>query len=268
MLTSSFVYLCRYLNPTNLLGFPDCGLRSLLYDPTDTSKAFASVVRVNPGLIGFEFGLAFAPSASFLVSNQVKMGDMLVAVDVGMLPWTPETDWGKTRFKTNICGPKAWDAENNVGVACTGVSSGDMNITSQGIYDIYYVKYNGKSEFGVDKGYGKDFMKLNQQVCTYENVSKCETSNIAALGSLNQIAQSKLIQQIATASDNAFATMKAAIQKQAVAKLAAVAANNTMRIVPVNFVVVGFGSEYVGKDEKTAIEDGKTRHLLSIRFLS
>ena len=256
MLTSSFVYLCRYLNPTNLLGFPDCGLRSLLYDRTDTSKAFASVVRVNPGLIGFEFGLAFAPSASFLVSNQVKMGDMLVAVDVGMLPWTPETDWGKTRFQANICGPKAWDSENNVGVACTGVSSGDINITSQGIYDIYYVKYNGKSEFGVDKGYGKDFMKLNQQVCTYVNVSKCGASNIAALGTLNQAAQNSLVEQIATASSAAVAALKAAVQKQATALLAAVAANNTMRIVPVNFVVAGFGGEYVGKDEQAAIEDG------------
>jgi hypothetical protein len=29
---------------------------------------------------------------------------------------------------------------------------------------VYFVKYNGKSEFGVDKGFGKDFALLPQRL--------------------------------------------------------------------------------------------------------
>ena len=88
---------------------------------------------------------------------------MLVAVVAGKLPWTPETNWATT-YKADVCGPKAW--ENNAAVPCPDAmaegAGGTLTINEEGLFDIYYVKYNGKSEFGVDKGYGRDFMRLPQ----------------------------------------------------------------------------------------------------------
>ena len=188
---------------------------------------------------------------------------MLVAVEVGKLPWTPETDWGTTKFKADICGPKDWDADNKRAIPCSGIATGSLNITDRGIYDIYYVKYNGKSEFGVDKGYGKDFMKLNQQVCTYNDTTKCGVSNVQAVAQNNLKNQTALVQQISAASDLAFTAQKKAAESAAAQKEAAIVANNTKRIVSINFELSGFGAEYIQKDEKSEIEKGENQMIIT-----
>jgi hypothetical protein len=207
-------------------------------------------------MVSFEFGVAFSPPSSTQASNLVKKGDMLVAVDVGKLPWTPETDWGTTKFKADICGGKEWGESG--GVAC-GVqpSTGQLNITIDGVYDLYYVKYNGKSEFGVDKGYGKDFMKLSQQLCISANVSQCSAEQIANASYINKKIQDQLVDSIANDTLRKTEIQKKAAKDIAIKKEAAITANNSNRIVPINIELVGFGSEYVGKEEKSALEDGE-----------
>ena len=89
--------------------------------------------------------------------QRVKHGDMLVAVSTGTLPWTEEDGWN-TEIRADVCGGKQWPAR-----AC-GSGEGSLSISQPGLYDVYYVKYNGMNEFGTDKGYGSDFMKLPQQL--------------------------------------------------------------------------------------------------------
>ena len=214
------------------------------------------VTPLAPGPISFEFGLSFAPSMSFSTLNMVKQGDMLVAVDVGKKPWTPQADWGTTKFKADICGPKNWNSAERTAIPCSGISRGNLTISEQGIYDIYYVKYDGKSEFGVDKGYGKDFMKLSQQLCTYANASMCSSSLVQNLTAQNQAAQKVEIQQLSLDLDRSLAETKKVAKVRADEKLSDFVAKNIMRIIPFRFVLVGFGSEYIGKNEKAAIETG------------
>jgi hypothetical protein len=99
----------------------------------------------------------------------INKGDFLVAVPTGTKPWTPETNWDGNSGKADICGPK--ETSNNQLVGCSPYggwgltedsAKGTLTIPKEGIYDVYYVKYQGVSEFGVDKGFGKNFAKLPQ----------------------------------------------------------------------------------------------------------
>ena len=84
----------RHTNPTNLLGYEDCALRASLTSTDDSTGASGLVLRYGPGSVNFLFGIVRTPlSDSVASSEKVKMGDMLVAVEVGKLPWTPETNW-------------------------------------------------------------------------------------------------------------------------------------------------------------------------------
>jgi len=127
------------------------------------------------------------------------------------------------------------------------------------VYDLYYVKYDGKSEFGVDKGYGKDFMKLSQQLCIFANMSgaKCSGAQIANASTMNKINQDKQVESIANDTAIKTAMIKEKAKKDALEKRDAIAANNSDRIVPINIELVGFGAEYIGKEEKSALEDGE-----------
>jgi hypothetical protein len=253
------------MNPSNLIGFPDCGLRALLYIPGDSSMTYYDVVTtLSPGPISFDFGLSFAPGTSFSTLNMVKQGDMLVAVEVGKKPWTAQADWGTTKFKADICGPKNWNSADRTAVPCNGISRGNLTISEQGVYDIYYVKYDGKSEFGVDKGYGKDFMQLPQKLCTYVNASMCSSILVQNLTAQNQAAQKAEIQQLSLESDRFLAQTKKIAKVRADEKLSDFVSKNIMRIIPFRFVLLGFGSEYVGKNEKAAIETGSKFIILAV----
>ena len=184
--------------------------------------------------------------------------EMCVAVDVGKLPWTPEADWGTTKFKADICGPKNWNSAENTPVLCSGVSRGNITISEEGMYDIYFIKYDGKSEFGVDKGYGKDFFKLKQKLCTFVNTTKCDSINNQS--DQNRAAQLAQIQQLSAQSAKDLESAKSAAKEIADQKLAAFVAKNKARIIPFKFKLFGFGSEYIGKDEKAAIETGPFVH--------
>ena len=103
----------------------------------------------------------------------INNGDFLVAVPVGTKPWTPQLKWEMASASANICGPKK--TESGKLVSCPIIepawpgnkyvqSMGTLSISTPGIYDVYFVKYNGKSEFGVDKGFGKDFALLPQRI--------------------------------------------------------------------------------------------------------
>jgi hypothetical protein len=99
----------------------------------------------------------------------VNKGDFLVAVPTGAKPWTRETNWDANAGKANICGAKAVDQENQL-INCNfqggwgdnfdNSDRGTLTISTEGVYDVYFVKYSGVSEFGIDKGFGKNFAKL------------------------------------------------------------------------------------------------------------
>jgi hypothetical protein len=92
------------------------------------------------------------------VIQNVKKGDMYVAVPAGSYPWTAEGGW-VTDIRADVCGPKEWPAE-----PC-GDFDASLIFAQDGVYEIFFVKYLGVSEFGTDKGYGSDFMRLPQRVC-------------------------------------------------------------------------------------------------------
>jgi hypothetical protein len=89
-----------------------------------------------------------------------------------MKPWTPQTKWDDNAGKANICGEKEVNEKNNLRVPCNfgeggwsntgGSDKGTLTIENEGVYDVYFVKYAGRSEFKVDKGFGKDFAMLPQ----------------------------------------------------------------------------------------------------------
>jgi hypothetical protein len=102
----------------------------------------------------------------------INKGDFVVAVPTGSQPWTPQTKWDGKVAQANICGEK--ETKENQLVGCSSdtgwpserwiSSMGTLVVSTPGIYDVYFVKYNGVSEFGVDKGFGKDFAQLPQRI--------------------------------------------------------------------------------------------------------
>jgi len=119
------------------------------------------------GFTGSTAKLSFAVSGTAprdKIQN-VKKGDIVVAVAPGQKPWSAATGWN-TEIMANVCGAKAWPAQvcgdSSISISFPNGASGD--------YDLYYLKYNGKSEFGTDKGYGSDFLFL--QTISSDTVAK------------------------------------------------------------------------------------------------
>jgi len=134
-----------YVTPSNLLGYSDCALKMAV--PAKEAKGVSVAV---------PFSVAgTAPSDPI---QNVKKGDMLVAVPAGEVPWTAQGGWVDD-IKADICGTKKWPAE-----PC-GASTPSLTFSKDGVYDVFFVKYLGVSEFGTDKGYGSDFMRLPQKIC-------------------------------------------------------------------------------------------------------
>ena len=106
----------------------------------------------------------------------INNGDFLIAVHTGTKPWTPQEKWGRAAASASICGPKKTEPEKSGKLVSCPIaeptwpgnkvvqSMGTLSISAPGIYDVYFVKYNGKSEFGVDKGFGKDFALRPQRL--------------------------------------------------------------------------------------------------------
>jgi hypothetical protein len=120
------------------------------------TAAMATVA--NGGAVTISFSVAGSATAPSDVIQNVKKGDMYVAVPAGSYPWTAEGGW-VTDIRADVCGPKEWPAE-----PC-GDFDASLIFAQDGVYEIFFVKYLGVSEFGTDKGYGSDFMRLPQRVC-------------------------------------------------------------------------------------------------------
>lgn len=125
-----------------------CGKCDTLADVSSAVSVTASDVSIQFEVVGTQPGDK---------RQTVKKGDMFVAVKSGSKPWTAEGGWN-TQKKAFVCGDKTWPAQ-----PCTSSTAKISGLTS-GRYNVYYVKYMGKNEFGVDKGWGSDFMKLDQTV--------------------------------------------------------------------------------------------------------
>jgi len=145
-----------YSTPSNLRGYGDCAMK-WSFTGTGNAAVEDGKLTVASGPVNFDFSeVGTTPSDKL---QRVKKGDMLVAVAAGSKPWTAEGGWN-TDIKANVCAAKAWPAEPCVS------GSGSLAVPSKAAaYDVYYVKYNGMSEFGQDKGYGSDFMLLPDRLC-------------------------------------------------------------------------------------------------------
>jgi C1A family cysteine protease len=141
-----------FVTPSNLLGYSDCALQMAV----GGTAAMATVA--NGGAVTISFSVAGSATAPSDVIQNVKKGDMYVAVPAGSYPWTAEGGW-VTDIRADVCGPKEWPAE-----PC-GDFDASLIFAQDGVYEIFFVKYLGVSEFGTDKGYGSDFMRLPQRVC-------------------------------------------------------------------------------------------------------
>jgi hypothetical protein len=164
-----------FWTPPNLRGVGECGVAvgfwtaEQLLASGGVKPQFSSLANV--GLVAeattapavFNFRMSQVDSSNDLFHK----GDFLVAVPTGTKPWTPETNWDANAGTANICGEKS--TEKGKLVDCSTVvqgilstwsetepnSMGTLSIATEGLYDVYFVKYIGLSEFGVDKGFGK-----------------------------------------------------------------------------------------------------------------
>lgn len=177
-----------HLSPTNLEGYDDCALEfasqgvtsdslTVKFDSIPGSMAAdkesscghwaGSMDCSSSGNIRFpdstvETLASHCPTSCKVLTGvpndslqRVKKGDMLVAVQAGNQPWTAESGWN-TGISSTVCGDKKWPVE-----VCTQTDvTLSFSSAAQGSYDVYYVKWQGMNEFGVDKGYGNDFMKV------------------------------------------------------------------------------------------------------------
>jgi hypothetical protein len=164
-------------SPTNLAGkgIDDCAIAVGLWASnkaiTPDALQWDSPVHVETAPATFDWLFSKQkekPNAGY--APYINKGDFLVAVPTGSKPWTPETNWDGNAGKANICGPK--EVKDNQLVNCANVyggwgnmgdsDKGTLTISKEGVFDVYFVKYQGVSEFGVDKGFGKNFAKLPQ----------------------------------------------------------------------------------------------------------
>ena len=164
-----------YWSPTNLRGVGECGVAVGFW--TTESMAAGTVMPTFsqqsdiPGITAaastapaeFKFRISQVDSAA---GDYFHKGDFLVAVPTGTKPWTPQTNWDSNAGNANICGEK--DTSDGKLVDCStavpGIlypwsqsetnEMGTLTIAQAGLYDVYFVKYIGLSEFGVDKGFG------------------------------------------------------------------------------------------------------------------
>ena len=187
-----------YWSPTNL-ALDDCALAVGLWvgDSPDRSKLtdFASQDTA-PATFNWLFTKRKELERAGY-SPWINKGDFLVAVAAGTKPWTPETNWDGAVATADICGPKVVEDKQLVGCNPYGgwdllseSDRGTLTIDKEGIYDVYFVKYNGVSEFGVDKGFGKNFALLPQKlVVGAANVALLQSEKLAAIADRNRQAQ-------------------------------------------------------------------------------
>ena len=165
--------------PPNLAGYTDCGIAAGVWLESASPQPLPANLNTTLPDVVYAAQAPATFSVRFIKisgrngnAQSPHYGDMVVAVQTGSKPWTKELKWDAIKGKMDVCGPKkvenhrlvdcpvddAWQSEGYV------QKTGSIQVAEAGGYDLYFVKYMGQSEFGVDKGFGMDFAKLPQQL--------------------------------------------------------------------------------------------------------